>query len=494
MPPTICASVACDDLSAIPRERDDAAGADVVEVRLDLLPRPDVGAALGGRLRPVVITCRPAWEGGGYAGSEEARERVLMGALEAGAEFVDVEWNAPCRDRLLARAAARTIVSWHDFTGMPADLIDRTGEMLRSPAALVKVAVTPARLGDLATLADLGRRFGQSNRLVLVGMGPKGLATRLLASRFGSRWTYAGQGVAPGQVPLSRLLGEFRARRVDEATSVYALVGRPVLHSVSPAMHNAAFDETGIDAVYVPLEADTFDEFLSGAKTLGLRGCSVTAPFKKEAYEASVERDAEARRSGVVNTLRTDAAGQWHGCNTDTEGFLAPIRDESFAGRRVTVVGAGGAARAVARALVDRGAEVTIRARRPEAARAAAERVGATHGPLPVPSGSWDVLVNATPVGTWPDVGASPLAAGEFGGHLVYDLVYNPRETRLVRDARASGCRTVSGLDMLVAQGAAQFEWWTGQAAPRHAMRQAAERRLDELEREAAEAAWVKRG
>jgi 3-dehydroquinate dehydratase/shikimate dehydrogenase len=310
--------------------------------------------------------------------------------------------------------------------------------------------------------------------MALVAMGEAGVASRILASRFRSCWTYAGDGAAPGQLSLARLRDEFSFRRVTERTAVYGVVGRPVTHSVSPAMHNAAFKAADIDAVYVPFAAADFDDFLQCAHALGVSGASVTAPFKVEAFERADESDAIGRRIQSVNTLRRSGDG-WLGLNTDVAGFLEPLQARmSVRGARVTILGAGGAARAAAEALGSAGAHVSIAARRHDRAQEIAALVGCKVSGWPPVAHSWDILVNATPVGTAPAVDATPFPVGAFTGELVYDLVYNPPETLLLRTARAAGCRTLGGLDMLVAQAQRQFEWWTGLKPSARVMRNAA--------------------
>jgi 3-dehydroquinate dehydratase/shikimate dehydrogenase len=310
--------------------------------------------------------------------------------------------------------------------------------------------------------------------VALVAMGDAGIASRVLASRFGSCWTYAGDGVAPGQISASRLRDEFSFRTIGGSTALYGVVGRPVMHSVSPAMHNAAFRATGMDAIYLPLAAADFEDFLAFADAMALAGASVTAPFKVDAFDHAAESDPVARRIQSVNTLRR-TAGRLTACNTDVAGFLAPLQAVAkLQGRRATILGAGGAARAVAEALHSAGAQVAIAARRREAAAQMAALTGASIAEWPPAADSWDVLVNATPIGTSPATADTPLPNGPLTGELVYDLVYNPPDTQLLKDARAAGCRTIGGLDMLVAQAQRQFEWWTGAKPSERVMRDAA--------------------
>ena len=477
----ICATVTGATTRELRARRDAAQAADLVELRLDHVADPDVEGALAGRRRPVVVTCRPTWEGGRFDGAEEERRRILERALELGAEYVDIEWKADFGDLIRARRGRNVVLSSHDFEGVPRDLADRERAMCATGAEVVKLAVRAGRLSDMLAFLDLPATARGQGR-VLVAMGPAGAASRLLPDRFGSCWTYAGDGVAPGQIGLARMLDEYRVREVGETTEIYGLLGAPIGHSLSPAMHNAGFDAVGRDAVYVPLEAADVDDFWSIAERLQLRGVSVTAPYKEQVLAGLNSREPLVDEVGAANTLQSGTAG-WSGCNTDVSGFLRPLEGRiELDGCRAVVLGAGGVARSVAVALAGRGARVCICARDGGKAAGVAHLVGAATEALPPPAGSWDLLVNTTPVGTYPDVDATPLPGGPFDGQVVYDLVYNPRRTRLLADAAASGCATIGGLPMLVAQACGQFEWWTGSAAPVDVMGQAAERRLAAME------------
>lgn len=474
----LCVSVTGDTTADLRRERDRTRGADLIELRLDGVRDLDVDGALTGRRTPVIVTCRPRWEGGRFDGSETDRRTILSRALAQGAEYVDVEWRAGFDDVVRARGGRGVVVSRHDLADVPLDLSDSVRAMRASGAEVVKVAVQARRLRDLVPLWRLGHDASLTGAIVLIAMGTAGWASRILAAHFGSRWTYAGAGLAPGQIGEARLLDEFRFRSVSPRTAVYAVVGSPVAHSVSPAMHNAAFAAAGLDAVYVPLEPDSADDFLVFADAVGVEGASVTAPFKVDFAGRILEMDALSQRVGAVNTLRR-RDGRWEATNTDVAGFLAPLRHRRWLrGARASVLGAGGAARAAAVALAGQGARVTVHARRQEQARGVAGLIGGAAEPLPPAPGSWDVLVNATPVGSFPDVSASPIPVSDLTGALVYDLVYNPPDTRLLRDAAAAGCETVGGLEMLVAQATLQFAWWTGQTVPDAIFRDAALRRL----------------
>jgi 3-dehydroquinate dehydratase/shikimate dehydrogenase len=455
------------------RARRDAAVGDMVELRLDYLKDIDVAGALEGRRKPVIVTCRAAWEGGRFEGDEATRLGILGRAIELGAEYVDVEWKADRRS-LPANPASTLVLSHHDFSGMPVDLAGLFRAMAAEQGGIVKIAVTPRRLRDCVTLRDASRIDAPH---VAIAMGPLGQLTRVAPFLLGSRWTYGGTA-APGQTAVSELVDVYRVGQQSTATALYAVAGAPLAHSASPAMHNAAFAALGMDAVYVTLETADAEELLEVGEAFGLRGASVTAPLKTGAFALVPRHDDLSAKIGALNTLRRDGAA-WEGRNYDVAGFLSPFvrRHESLRGRRCVVVGAGGAARTALWALQSHGARVEVAARREDRARGLAGEFGVAVSPWP-PAPGWDLLVNTTPVGTWPDIDAMPLDAGAVHGRTVYDLIYNPEETKLLRVARAQGAETIGGLEMLVGQACHQFEWWTGQTAPRDIMAEAARRFL----------------
>ena len=376
------------------------------------------------------------------------------------------------------------MLSVHDFEVPRHDFADRVRALAAREAEILKVAVEAERLSDLLPLLALGQELSAHRGVVLLGMGEAGLATRALAARFGSAWTYAGSEREVGQVEPGYLRDELRFHAVTPATDVYGVVGRPVAHSVSPAMHNAGFRQLGIDAVYLPLAAADAGDFVTFAEAIGLKGVSVTAPFKQDLMARLDEADATSRAVSAVNTITIEGR-RWRGRNTDVAGFLAPLAGRlELAGARAAVIGAGGAARAVAYALRSAGAAVTVYARRPDAAADTARSVGVAAAPLPPPPGSWDLLVNATPAGTYPRSDERPVPDLRLDGRLVYDLVYNPARTRLVADAEAAGCAALGGLPMLVEQARRQLEWWTGRLPEARLLLEAAEARLQALARE----------
>ncbi len=477
----LCVTIAAGSMPELRARRDAQPPGTLVELRLDMVDAPDVRGALAGRRNPVLVTCRPAWEGGQFAGSEEDRLQLLRTALREGAEYVDVEWAAYEAAAFSDTERRRLVLSVHDFSGIPPGLDERLAAMRAAGPGVVKVAVKDHNsLADTVRLREL--TAGLEGPKAVIAMGEAGVASRILAARFGSCWSYASDAgaVAPGQLSADRLRREFRCDTITAHTAVYGLLGKPVSHSVSPAMHNAAFGAAGLDAVYLPLAADSFNDFQAFARAFAERGVSVTAPYKVDAYHAAAAHDTRGERAQSINTLRRTDSG-WEGLNSDHDGFLAPLAGVALDGRRATVLGAGGAARTVALALKERGAVVTIVSRRTAQAHATAALAGVTAAAWPVARGSWDLLVNATPVGTAPLVDDSPLPAAALDGSTVYDLVYNPPRTRLMADAAARGCRVIGGLEMLVAQAQAQSAWWTGVRPPADILRDAARARLEEM-------------
>ncbi|MGH9143192.1 MAG: shikimate dehydrogenase [Vicinamibacterales bacterium] len=482
--PLLCVTVTAATTAELRQKRDAVVEADLIELRLDGVSDPSVAGALAGRERPVIVTCRPTWEGGGFRGSEEERKRILADALALGAEYVDLEWRARFDDLIAQSGGRRIVLSSHEYHGVPLDLDAQTRAMRTTGAEVIKVAATLSSLSDLIPLLALRRQAGPPGGLVVIGMGPFGIATRVLAGRFGSIWTYAGALTDIGQLSAHSLLKDYHFRAITDATEVYGITGGSVQHSVSPAMHNAAFRAARADAVYLPLPAVSAADFVGLGRALPISGASVTIPLKISLFDRVDEVYSVARRIGAINTIRVDK-GRWIGGNTDAHGFLEPLNDRvPLTGLRASVLGAGGAARAVMVALASSGCVVTLHARNRQQAEQAVMLTPATLGSWPPEPGSWDLLINCTPIGMHPRVDESPVPADHLTGRHVYDLVYNPSVTRLLRDAAARGCQTIGGLDMLVAQAQEQFYWWIGVRPPSGVMREAALKRLAEFTRD----------
>ena len=453
--------------------------ADLFELRADFVRDLDLRALVSARGRPLILTCRPESEGGRWPDADPAgRRHVLAQAVELGFDLVDVEARAGFDEVVAAKAGHGLVLSWHDFEGTPDGLDSIFERMAALGPDVVKIAVRARSVGDLGRLLGFARRRSESPgrggpALLAIAMGPEGTASRVLGGRHGAPFTYAaaaaGREAAPGQLTARALVDTYRVRAISPATRVYGLLGSDVLRSLSPAIHNRAFAALGVDAVYVPLQAESLDAFLRVLPAFDLSGFSVTRPYKQEILPRLASVAPAAARAGSVNTV-TVCAGGLEGLSTDGEGILGPLRRRiDPAGRRVVVVGSGGAARAAAFALGEAGALVSVASRNATQAAALASAVGGQALPSPeaVASADWDVLLNATPVGSGALPNAMPVPASALRpGRIVFDMVYEPRDTPLLQAARARGCQAIDGVEMLVAQAVGQLEAWLGQAPP----------------------------
>ncbi len=342
--------------------------------------------------------------------------------------------------------------------------------------------MTARSVADLGRLTAFARRHaeGRGPRLVALAMGPLGVASRVLGGRLGAPFTFASAGAgreaAPGQLAARVLADTYRVRSIGPTTRVYGLLGSDVLRSLSPAIQNRALAERGIDGVYVPLQAESMGGFIEALPALSLSGFGVTRPYKGEILPHLDSVTPDAAEAGSANTVAL-REGRLIGSSTDGDGVLVPLRGRiDPAGRTVAILGAGGAARAAAFALVRAGARVTVLARRLEQAGEVAQATGAAAAALrTLDRLRWDVLVHATPVGSGAAPGECPVPPSAIRpGTVVFDMVYEPRETPLLAAAKARGCATIDGVEMLVAQAVGQFEAWTGEPAPVEAMTEAA--------------------
>jgi 3-dehydroquinate dehydratase/shikimate dehydrogenase len=459
--------------------------ADLFEVRADYARDLDLDALLRARAKPLLFTCRPESEGGCWPDADaDGRRRLLRQAVERGFDLVDVELRSGFDDVIAAKAGDGLVVSFHDLDGLPDDLDGLHARMAATGADVVKIVGTARSVADLGRLTAFAHRPRSSPEpgrgLVALAMGPLGVPSRILGGRHGAPFTYAsplaGKEAAPGQIPAAVLAAEYRVRSIGPGTRVYGVLGSDVLRSLSPAIHNRAFAERRIDAVYVPLQAESLSAFLDALPHLRLSGFSVTRPYKSDIVSHLDSVTPSAAEAGSANTV-VEREGRLLGLSTDGDGVLVPLRRRlDVVGRPVTILGGGGAARAAAYALARAGARVTIRARRPEQAAEVAAATGCSYAPLAALAGDpWDVLVNATPVGSGAQPGKSPVPPSQLRpGAVVFDMVYEPRPTPLLEAAQGLGCRTIDGVEMLVAQAVGQFEAWTGLEAPVEAMTAAA--------------------
>lgn len=508
------------------------AGADLVELRIDQLPwaagehEPLIAqlqSLIVHATVPCIVTLRAANEGGFSELPDQARRDLLHAVADNAAAtttFVDFEWAAfkHLADRH-ENAHYRRILSSHDFNGRPARLTNTVQELWESPAVdVAKIVWTARTTRDNLEAFELLRH--RRKPTIALCMGEHGIISRILAKKFGAFLTFASlskeSATAPGQVTLHDLKRLYRWDAINPETKVYGVVASPVMHSMSPAIHNAAFDAVGHDGVYLPLLVNEgYESFKAFMETflafapLHLSGLSVTLPHKENALrylnEVGAQVEPLATQIGAVNTIVIDRGDPsslitsnsqlttLRGLNTDYAAILDSITDklaitrEQLANYRVAVLGAGGTGRTAVAALAHYGATVVLYNRTLDRAQAlAAEFNGKTGKVVAAPleklcDSCCHIYLNCTSVGMYPNVDAAPFgdAPPKLGPDtVVFDTIYNPIETKLLATARAAGAKTIGGIEMFVRQAVRQFESWTNKPAPTDVMRAVVERRL----------------
>ena len=463
----------------------------LLEFRLDALDKPQAAIAPLKRFLHkaqqqhgeivAIATCRRKPNGGQFSGTLAEELHLLQEAVTAGCSIVDLEIESAeqatevqfqgLRQSLHASNAA-LLISFHNFTRFvdPATVLDR---MRAFQPDFLKIIPTARSLMDNVRLLRWMDKLIGNEQVVALAMGEEGALSRILSLRSGSAFTFAApttgaQGTAPGQFTAHAMRESFRIEQIDKATRIYGVVGNPVAHSLSPLMQNAAFQRERFDAVYLPLLVHTMEDLLEAVRELPLSGLSITMPFKQQILPHLANLDPLSARLGACNTVRLGADRRLYGFNTDVAGVVRPLeRRLPLRGAQVLVLGAGGAARAAVFGLVDKGARVYLCGRNTEITARLADEAGATAiARSLVPDQSFDVLVNATPCGMVGHPQSLPLLPEEWNARVVFDLVYNPLETPLLRMARERGCTVIQGVEMFVQQGARQFELWTGKPAP----------------------------
>ncbi len=487
---SICAETADEMIENIRRAEKFA---DVVEVRFDclrteeldpLLPRSCPGpknVIVESAAKPIISTFRPKEQGGHRDLSMSERKNFWNSGHETDycdleEEFVDDSWSWLWGAR---------ICSYHDFSGVPQNIEEIFDRLAITDADIIKIAVRADEITDAIPvwkLLEYVKSYKQKSRpkVIPIAMGEAGKWTRILGLAHGAFLTYAslegGSQTAPGQITAQEMVEVYRSKELDLDTNVYGVVGGDTSYSLSPLLHNAAFRSNGMNSVLAPLQVANFDTFFTrmvSHKTrevdLNFKGFAVTNPHKQTIIPYLDAIDETASRIGAVNTVMIED-GRFYGYNTDAEGFIQPLKAAygELAGSRVAVFGAGGAARACIYALQAEAANVTLVARNEEKGKILAEEFGIAYrkpsSDRQLLSTDFDIVVNTTPVGTaGPSADLSILQTEQLNGiKLLYDLVYNPSETLLIRRAKEAGVPTIGGIEMLIAQGARQFEIWTG--------------------------------
>lgn len=466
-----------------------------IEFRLDYLKNP---AAVFPRIKKLfeyrpdaiaVATCRRANSGGRFKGSIAAQVEVLTKAAAAGCQIIDLEIETAENIKAAEYEKLRNQVtvlqlSYHDFKGTR-KLEESFERMRKHPADFYKLISTATNLHDNVVMMKFLQQTSDHHFMVGHCMGEQGIISRVLSVRAGSVYTFgaaqAGEETGPGQVTMRELRDVYRIENVDAVTKVYGVVGDPIAQSLSPYTMNTAFRRENVHGVFVRLHAKKMEDLMACVREIPIHGLSVTMPYKQEMVAHLDNSDVWTQQTGACNTVVRGQDGRLFGFNTDVAGVLVPLEEHvSLDGAKVLVLGAGGAARAAVFGLKSRGAEVFILNRTPQTAHALAKKAGAKCiKRTDLAKMEFDVIINATPVGMG-NLKQSPLEEKELRTKVVFDMVYTPYETRLLKMARALNLIAISGVEMFVAQGARQFEIWTGKPAPVEEMRQEVFRQLGE--------------
>lgn len=439
----------------------------------------------------LIATCRRREAGGKFAGTIAKQLVHLAEAVSVGCAWYDLEResSSKCPPELLdvLLGEGRQIASAHFFQGTPKNLRGVVADLARVRPAVIKIAT---QCDSLAESMDVLRLARGRNNVIAIPMGEVALPARVLALREGSALTYAPveSATAPGQATLDAMKHLYRADALRRKTRVYGVIGDPIGHSLSPVLQNTGFQARKMDSVFLPFLVRDLRDFLRAIKPLGIAGFSVTIPHKQAILRHLDDCDPMAAAIGAANTVVVRGGGKLYGYNTDYVGVLRALeRRIPLRGSRALIFGAGGAARAVAFALAESGASVCICARRMAQAKALARAVeGEAVERQRLRREFFDAIINTTPVGMYPHTASSPLSAAELNCRLVFDSIYRPGTTKLLQLAASRGIETVSGVEMFVAQGTAQWEIWTGERAPEAAMRRAVLHALGNEEKMAA--------
>jgi 3-dehydroquinate dehydratase/shikimate dehydrogenase len=466
-------------------------GSTFLEFRLDYLLDVCNGVELVESFRKrhpevqILATCRHKNNNGHFAGALQRQIEILKAAAKAGAVALDLEIESAEKIKAAVnglRQEAALIVSYHSFRNTPSPL-GVLRRLQRIPADAYKLVTTANKPADALKLTDFLKSY-RGVPLISFGMTEQGLATRILSPALGCAFTYAAPstecGTAPGQIAAKVMRSLYRTDKLSRQTRIYGVIADPVAHSKSPVIHNRAFQARRMDAVYLPflVASQHLNEWMRLAQNLPVCGFSVTIPHKQKIVRYLDVVDPPAKRIGAVNTVWRKA-GKWRGTNTDIEGVLRPLRKYvRIAHSSILIAGYGGAARAAAIALLDAGAQITITGRNIHKAQQLARALKAEAVSLKeAETQTYDVLIHATPLGMSPHI-EGVIFTDRIPADIVFDMIYNPRETLLLKNARAQGCTLIYGSEMLLAQAACQFEIWTGDSAPRAVMQSALEQSL----------------
>ncbi len=465
-------------------------GAKLVELRLDYISgEVNLKRLLDNRPGPVLISCRRPADGGKWSGTEAERLVLLRSAIAEGADYVDLEDDVA--SSIPRYGKTKRVISLHDFTKTPDDIEQIHARLASLEADIVKLATMANRPHDNVRMLNLIKNSDVPT--VAMCMGDMGTPTRVLAAKFGAPFTYATfhheRALAPGQLSFKQMTEMYRYEEITENTEIYGVIADPIGHNMSPLIHNAGCSESNLDKVYLPFRVprEELVQFLKDCPAIGVRGLSVTIPHKESVLAHCTKVDRAVQGIGAANTL-VFQDGEILGYNTDyraamdslSEVMKLPANDKPLSGSTALLLGAGGVAKAIAYGLIRRGAKVFVAARKTARANVFAEDLGCSVV-------EWDsrhtinsaILVNCTPIGMHPNVDETPYDKNRLRPTMtVFDTVYNPEQTLLIKHAKEKHAEVVTGVDMFIRQAALQYQYFTGKPAPNQLMRDVLKRTI----------------
>ncbi len=439
--------------------------ADLTEIRADYIKNLDLEKILAARTKPVIVTITSKNENGRFEGTEKERTALLRQAVDLGADYIDISIKCPELSDLIKYCKdTKSIVSYHNYDETSGNLQEISQKIERAGADIIKIATFAKKLSDNLKIFELIRR--SSKDIIAICMGELGEISRILAPIYGSYLTFGsleiGSESAPGQIPAHILRDVYRVNEVEQGFDVYGLIGNPVNKSRGYLLFNPLFKYYNINGIYLNFRVEDIDDFTRYFQGL-LTGFSITMPFKEALFHILNDITPEAEKIGAINTIVKDR-GKITGHNTDIAGIINPLIEKvPLKGKTVTLLGAGGAARAAAVGIMAKDGKLTILNRTVSKAERLAKDLGCDFGPLSdFESIKTDILINMTSVGMMPDIDLTPVDTTLVKNMVVFDGIYNPEKTKLLIEAEKNGCTIIPGTEMFLHQAAEQFKLWTG--------------------------------
>ncbi|MFH0874316.1 MAG: shikimate dehydrogenase [archaeon] len=438
--------------------------ADIIELRIDYISNFDLKQLIEAAKKPVIVTNRRKSDNGKFEGSEEKRLSALKYAIDLGADYIDIEIDANYNEIVKNKKNTKIIVSYHNFNEIPKNINEIYNKLNSTNADIIKIATTAHKLSDNLKIIELIKN--SKKPIIGLCMGPLGEISRILAPLYGSFLTFASlekdKESAPGQIPEEILKNVYRINNLKPGFKIYGVIGNPVRESKSYIIHNALFKKDKLNNIYLNFQVNDLEEFIKNFSSL-LSGFSVTMPHKQEIINCLNEINPIAKKINAVNTV-INKNGKLVGYNTDMIGAIKAIETKTtIKDKNITILGAGGAARAIAIGILEKHGKLTILNRTVEKAEKLAEEFNCNFSSLQdFEKIKTDILINATSVGMHPNINETPINTKNVKNMIVFDAIYNPEKTKLLQEAEKNNCVIISGIEMFVNQATEQFKLWTG--------------------------------